>query len=77
MYTCYMLLESGKKANLVTDVNCGPFDTERLQLWAEFIQVTVVASPPFGGTEIDHPRNTLPLAVKYLEGMKSWAHFKI
>jgi hypothetical protein len=41
------------------------------------IQVTVAASPPFGGTEIDHPRNTLPLAVKCLEGTKSWAHFQI
>jgi hypothetical protein len=42
-----------------------------------YIQVTVAASPPFGGTEIDHPRNTLPLAVKCLEGTKSWAHFQI
>ena len=41
------------------------------------IQVTVAASPPFGGTEIDHPWNTLPLAVKCLEGTKSWAHFQI
>jgi hypothetical protein len=41
------------------------------------VQVTVVASPPFGDTEIDYPRNTLPLAVKCLEGMKSWAHFQI
>jgi len=42
-----------------------------------FVQVTVTASPPFGGTEIDYPRNTLPLAVKCLEGTKSWAHFQI
>jgi len=35
------------------------------------IQVTVAALPPFGGTEIDHPRNILPLAIKYLEGTKS------
>jgi hypothetical protein len=41
------------------------------------IQVTVAASPPFGGTKIDHPKNTLPLAVKCLEGTKSWAHFQI
>jgi hypothetical protein len=42
------------------------------------IQDTVAASLPFGGTEIDHPRNTLPgLAVKCLEGTKSWAHFQI
>jgi len=41
------------------------------------IQVTVAALPPFGGTKIDHPRNTLPLAVKCLEGTKSWAHFHI